>query len=353
MDLNPAGATYSEARGASGANQVGYSTVGGVISASLWSGTAASWVNLHPAGTDLSAVVIHVPSGEIRAPVGSTDFDDVADGQVNGALAWRSPGSALKPFLFAAAFSAGRLGPESPVPDRPLDRRGYRPGNFRPGYAGMVTAAEALRTSLNLPALRITEAVGISRCVGVLRSVGLRLPPDAAARGGMALATGAVEVRLLDLTNAYATLARGGVHRSPRLFFDEEIDEQQALPKDVAAAITDILSVDRRPPNHPAAAGDRFPAWFSWKTGTSSGSSVPEKMRRTKPAKRAQVPAAPSTNSPTRANAFNKVRQFARDVSPTDTTFANIAIAIGCGKKITIRPSTEAVANCPANSGAK
>ncbi len=225
-----------------------------------------------PAKTDVSVVVIHVESGEIRALVGSTNFDDPADGQVNGALAWRSPGSALKPFLFAAAFSAGRLGPRSPVPDRPLDRRGYRPGNFRPGYAGTVTAARALQTSLNLPALRITEAVGISRCVGVLQSAGIRLPQDAAARGGLALATGALEVRLLDLTNAYATLAREGVQRAPRLFFDEEAPEHRALSKDVSAAITDILSVDHRAPNHPSSASGAFPAWFSWKTGTSSGS---------------------------------------------------------------------------------
>ncbi len=224
-----------------------------------------------PRGTDLAVVVIHVPSGEIRALVGSADFEDQADGQVNGALAWRSPGSALKPFLFAAAFSAGRLGPDSPVPDRPMDRRGYRPTNFAAGYAGSITAAEALRSSLNLPALRITEAGGISRCVGILESVGLRLPRDAAARGGLALATGALEVRLLDLTNAYATLARQGVHRPARLFFDERDSERSALCADVAAVVNDILSVDHRDPNNRAGLIRSPQKWFTWKTGTSSG----------------------------------------------------------------------------------
>ncbi len=224
-----------------------------------------------PRGTDLAVVVIHVPTGEIRALVGSADFEDQADGQVNGALAWRSPGSALKPFLFAAAFSAGRLGPDSPVPDRPLDRRGYRPTNFAAGHAGSVTAAEALRTSLNLPALRITEAVGIQRCVGILESVGLRLPRDAAARGGMALATGAIEVRLLDLTNAYATLARKGIHRPARLFFDERDSERSALCADVTAVVNDILSVDHRDPNSRAGLTRTQRLWFTWKTGTSSG----------------------------------------------------------------------------------
>jgi penicillin-binding protein 1C len=224
-----------------------------------------------PPSTDIAVVVIDVKAAAIRAMVGSADFDDPASGQVNGALALRSPGSTLKPFLFGAAFAAGRLSPDSPVPDRPLDRRGYRPQNFNPGSEGTVTAAEALRRSLNLPALRILEAVGLSRSTGTLEAVGVALGPDASARGGMALATGAIEVRLLDLTNAYATLARKGEHRPPRLFPDDPSPTRPALPAVVAENLNDILSSERRPPNGVDVSADTVLPWFMWKTGTSSG----------------------------------------------------------------------------------
>ena len=224
-----------------------------------------------PDGTEQAVVVIDIARSAITAMVGSGDPKDPVDGQVNGVVARRSPGSALKPFIYAAAFEAGRLSGESIVYDLPIQREGWAPLNFDRAFSGEVTAADALRRSLNIPAILVAEGVGLARCCGVLEAAGVHLTPDVQARGGLALAVGGVEVTLLDLTNAYATLGRGGVRQSPRLFADEPTSRTRAMDANVCAAIGDILSSRRR---RPRGMANRLPGdvpWFMWKTGTSAG----------------------------------------------------------------------------------
>jgi len=224
-----------------------------------------------PEGTEAAVVVIDVAQSAIVAMLGSGDSGDPVDGQVNGVLAKRSPGSALKPFLYAAAFEAERLNGESVVYDVPIARGGWTPANFDKTHAEEITAAEALRRSLNVPAILVAEGVGLPRCCGVLEAAGVHLPTDAQRRGGLALAVGGIEVSLLDLTNAYATLARDGMRRTPRLFADESSESARALSPRVCAAISAILSCRQRLPATAAdEPADRL-AWFMWKTGTSSG----------------------------------------------------------------------------------
>jgi penicillin-binding protein 1C len=239
-----------------------------------------------PEGADAAVVVLDVVRGEIVALVGSANECDPRDGQVNGVTARRSPGSTLKPFLYAAAFETRRLAPDSPVDDIPIERAGWTPANFDRTYRGSITAAEALRQSLNVPAITLTEGLGLPRCLGVLESVGLKLPPDAEARGGLAVATGGLEVTLLDLTNAYATLAREGVHREPRLFCDtpespqrlerregpaSSGDSVRVLDANVCRAVSAILSSEQRSPRGWEFRPGVHQPWFAWKTGTSSG----------------------------------------------------------------------------------
>jgi penicillin-binding protein 1C len=233
--------------------------------------TAVSHARSLPEGSDLAVVVIDIPSGEVRALVGSADPSDPFDGQVNGAVATRSPGSALKPFVYAAAFEAGRLAPEAVVYDVPIERSGWAPGNFDGTFAGEVTAGDALRRSLNVPAILVAEGTGLSRCVGVMRAAGVALPGNALSRGGLAIAVGAVEVSLLNLTNAYATLGRGGIRRTVRLLAGERSASSPALDAAVAAAVNDILSSRRRRPRGLEDLRPEDVPWFMWKTGTSSG----------------------------------------------------------------------------------
>ena len=95
---------------------------------------------------------------------------------MNGVTAWRSPGSALKPFVYAAAFEARRLAPQSTVYDVPIHRAGWSPDNFDKTFRGPLPAADALRRSLNIPAILVAEGVGLTRCCGVLEAAGVHLP---------------------------------------------------------------------------------------------------------------------------------------------------------------------------------
>jgi penicillin-binding protein 1C len=224
-----------------------------------------------PKDTELAVVVIDITESSIISMMGSGNKSDPVDGQVNGALARRSPGSALKPFIYAAAFEAGRLNGESMVYDIPISRGGWTPLNFDRAFTGQLTAAEALQQSLNIPAVLIAEGVGLARCCGILETVGISLPPDAQRRGGLALAVGGIEVRLLELTNAYATLGRDGLRRYPKIFPDEPAPPIRALTTNVCRAISKILSSrQRRPRGMETVLAENAP-WFMWKTGTSSG----------------------------------------------------------------------------------
>jgi penicillin-binding protein 1C len=224
-----------------------------------------------PEGADVAVVVIDIESAQIRALVGSANPADPIDGQNNGVLAKRSPGSALKPFLYAAAFEARRLNAQSEIHDTPIQRGGWKPDNFDRSFRGAMTVGEALRESRNVPAIRVTEVLGVSRCLGVAQSCGVRLPPDADRAGGLAIAVGGVETTLLDLTNAYATLGRDGIVRVPKLFPDEASPERRALSELTSRTLNEILSSRYRTPTGQEAELLDSRPWFMWKTGTSSG----------------------------------------------------------------------------------
>ncbi|MCP5023155.1 MAG: penicillin-binding protein 1C [bacterium] len=222
-----------------------------------------------PAGCDIALVAIEIETGAVRALIGSLDPSDPIDGQVNGATAWRSPGSALKPFLYAAAFEAHLASPESLVEDSAMELAGWTPQNFDGDFQGRVTVTEALRRSLNIPAMRLARQAGLSRCIGVLESAGVHFRPGTAQAAGLALATGAAEVRLIDLTNAYATLGRNGQHK-PWVLLEDEIDRDspgaQVLSASTCEDLHTILSTRQRFVNAKPDARH-----FCWKTGTSSG----------------------------------------------------------------------------------
>ena len=224
-----------------------------------------------PDGSEVAVVIIDIAASRIIAIVGSGSPSDPVDGQVNGILAKRSPGSALKPFIYAAAFEMSRLNSESIVYDIPIQRGGWSPANFDDTFLGEVTVGEAMRRSLNVPAILTAEQIGLARCCGMLEAAGIRLPANAQTRSGLSLAVGGVEVTLLDLTSAYATLGRAGIREQPHLFPDEPRNQIQALTPNVCAAINDILSSRNRRPRGMEQFLPGDVPWFMWKTGTSSG----------------------------------------------------------------------------------
>jgi len=155
-----------------------------------------------------SAVLLHAPTGEIRASVGSADFHNVQiAGQVDGTRARRSPGSALKPFIYALALDAGIIQPQTLLDDAPRRFAGYNPENSDHQFMGPIAAGEALKLSRNIPAIELANRLPDGGLAGFLKTSGIALPERS---HGLALAIGATELRLVDLARLYAELACPG-----------------------------------------------------------------------------------------------------------------------------------------------
>ena len=225
---------------------------------------------LRPGATNGAVVVIENRPAAVRALVGSCDFFSGADaGQVNGAMAPRSPGSALKPFVYALAFDAGAVTPASVLADIPCAVGEYRPRNYDRRFHGLVSAREALAASLNVPAVRLLGRVGEAALLRRLRRSGITTLDRPAGRYGLALALGSAEVTLFELTNAYAALARLGVYRPARLVESAPPARGERVFSEGAAwlladCLSDTLRLEAKGLWRP---GRRM----AWKTGTSNG----------------------------------------------------------------------------------
>jgi 1A family penicillin-binding protein len=166
-----------------------------------------------------AAVIMLSPHGEILAMVGSVDYNDsTIDGQVNVTLAERQPGSALKPIVYAAAMQRG-WHPATIIWDAPVSYPGgnginYEPRNYDNQWHGPQRLRMALANSLNIPAIKALEYVGIEPFVELAHQMGITTLNDP-ARYGLPLALGAGEVRLLDLTNVYSTIRNEGRYHEP------------------------------------------------------------------------------------------------------------------------------------------
>lgn len=155
-----------------------------------------------------AAIMLLAPDGAIRAFAGGRDYQT---SQFNRAIqAQRQPGSAFKPIVFAAALEAG-YDPSSAVWDEPVDLEGWTPENFGGNYRGLVTLQEALKRSINTVAAQVANQVGISRIVEMGHRLGIasNLPELPA------IALGAAEVNLLELTAAYSVFNNDGAYRQP------------------------------------------------------------------------------------------------------------------------------------------
>ena len=166
-----------------------------------------------------AGVIMLAPDGEILAMVGSVDYNDASiDGQVNVTLSPRQPGSALKPIVYAAALQRGWT-PATVIWDAPVefpqpDGSVYAPLNYDESWHGPQRLRMALANSLNIPAIKTLQFVGVENFVELAHRLGITTLNDP-ARYGLPLALGAGEVRLLDLTNVYNTFRNGGRARDP------------------------------------------------------------------------------------------------------------------------------------------
>ncbi|HEX8665730.1 MAG TPA: penicillin-binding protein 1C [Beijerinckiaceae bacterium] len=220
-------------------------------------------------GPQLSAAVLVIDNetGAVRAHVGSAGYlTKERAGAVDMTAALRSPGSALKPFIYALAFEYGVAHPETLVDDRPSRHGLYAPENFDLSYQGTVTARRALQLSLNVPAVELMAEVGPARFIARLRQAGAAVALPKEAPPGLAVALGGLGITLSDLTRLYAGFARdGGVPPLVRRLDGGAAGPERRVADPVAAwYVADILR--GAPPPDNALAGR-----IAFKTGTSYG----------------------------------------------------------------------------------
>lgn len=219
-------------------------------------------------------VVVDHRSREVVALVGNLDFGDAQHG---GQIAMfgrpRSPGSTLKPLLYALAIDRGMVLPEFRVADVPTQYGTYRPRNFDGDWSGLVTLQGALARSLNLPFVDLLDRLGVESFVGELARMGVAPARAAPGQYGLSMIVGGIELTPLELAGLYATLAEDGAYRPLRLVAGgPPAGEPVRVFGPGAAWLTRQALTERDRPDFPRrrdVAG--VPPAIHWKTGTSYG----------------------------------------------------------------------------------
>lgn len=210
-------------------------------------------------------VAVDPKTGDLLVMVGSKDyFAEDIDGNFNIALADRQPGSSIKPFVYATAFSKGYL-PQTIIFDvptqfstacEPWDRSNsdpcYAPNNYNNKFVGPISMRNALAQSLNIPAVKTLYLAGINSSLKLAADMGITTLNDP-KRYGLTLVLGGGEVKLLDMTHAYGVFANRGVRAEPRnilriedingnLIEETEVKESRVVEANVTDLISDVLS---------------------------------------------------------------------------------------------------------------
>ncbi|HRJ09539.1 MAG TPA: penicillin-binding protein 1C [Prosthecobacter sp.] len=216
--------------------------------------------------TNACALLVHAPSREVLAYAGSSRFlDPSIQGQVDGVTARRSPGSALKPFIYALALQEGLIHPRTLLRDGRTAFGAYNPENFDRNFAGPISAQDALFHSRNIPAVALAQKLAPPGLYGFLKAAGVALPRPA-GHYGLALPLGGGEVSMEELAELYSLLADDGRARRLSLQPGGEL-EHQSRPLITAEArhLTRMM----------LSAREADPAMddpsVMWKTGTSHG----------------------------------------------------------------------------------
>lgn len=245
--------------------------------------------------SNAALTAIEPSTGQILAMVGSRDFFDTAiDGQYNAALSLRQPGSTMKPFIYALALSRGYTR-DTVVFDtptqfstacRPADTMNntppcYAPADYDGLFRGPMTFETALAQSINIPAIKTLYLVGVNNAINLAKSFGLTTLGDA-SQYGLTIVLGGGEVRLLDLTGAYAAFGNDGVKNTPTGLLEVDDaqgnvlasftpDPSQVLPANIARDMSAMLSdAPARLPEYPLNSPLSFPGFdVAVKTGTT------------------------------------------------------------------------------------
>jgi len=217
-----------------------------------------------------AALLIDTRTMDVLAQVGSADFFNAEiQGQVDGTRAPRSPGSTLKPFVYALALEQGLIHPLSILSDAPHTFGDYNPENFDREFVGPIRASDALARSRNLPAVELTSQLHHPTLYEFLRGAGVKLPRSESLYG-LALPLGGAEVTMEDLVRLYAALANNGELRPLRRTSRDPtaLRGRSVITPEAAFLTLEMLNLPR--PEVGRAYSDQAAPVF-WKTGTSHG----------------------------------------------------------------------------------
>ena len=222
-----------------------------------------------------TAMIVDTRTQAVVALQGSSDFNNAAiDGQVNGTLGKRSPGSTLKPFIYGMALDQGLIHPLSILRDAPTAFGPFQPENFDGRFVGPVTARDALIRSRNIPAVYVASKLKNPSLYDFMKAAGVSKLQDE-AHYGLALVLGGGEVSMEELATMYTMLANQGELKPLRYLEGPQKAAQQTEPPlklmspEASYLVLDMLSTNPRPDGIPAANGRRWTTM--WKTGTSWG----------------------------------------------------------------------------------
>ncbi len=219
-----------------------------------------------------SAMLVDYRTMEVKAQVGSADFFNAdIDGQVNGTLAKRSPGSTLKPFVYALGVDQGILHPQTVLKDAPTSFGPFSPENFDGHFAGPITAQDALVKSRNIPAVYVASRLAKPSLYDFMREAGVARMKNE-SHYGLALVLGGGEVTMEELVTLYAMLGNRGELKPLRYRAAAKPAKPAAatrlLSEEASFVTLEMLKENPRPGDTPLAS-QRLPV--AWKTGTSYG----------------------------------------------------------------------------------
>ncbi len=242
-------------------------------------------MNIHNA----AVMVVNNQTHQVEAYIGSADFNNPVDGgQVDGVRAIRSPGSTLKPLLYATAFDKGIITPKNTINDVPTNFGGFEPENFDKLFHGKVSVEFALANSLNIPAVKLLKEISTPVLIDKLKKADFQAVKKNSSQLGLSLVLGGCGVTLEELTNLFSSFANEGQFQkssyqappAPEGGTFESKSRVLAPPSGAGGAIVSpestylinqILTQITRPdlPNNYAYTY-RMPK-IAWKTGTSFG----------------------------------------------------------------------------------
>jgi penicillin-binding protein 1C len=226
-------------------------------------------MNIHNA----AVVVINNQTMNVETYVGSADFGNAYDGgQVDGVQAVRSPGSTLKPLVYALAFDKGLIVPQTSINDVLTNFGGFEPENFDRRFNGKVTIEFSLANSLNIPAVKVLKQLTPSILIDILQKSDFKTIKKQSKELGLSMVLGGCGTTLEELTRHYATFANGGRFKELNYLKNNKKDKGVEITSPEAAFLINTILTQITRPDLPNNFDNtyRLPK-IAWKTGTSSG----------------------------------------------------------------------------------